>query len=134
MRLPVRPVGMAVLLFRCCIPPRQYFYFQEVLAAKQCIMQANAELHQSVLAKQKKRFGEEISRLQVRLRHFLISMFSARTPSYGVHTLSEFTRPMILTLTNQNDADMLVTSQHNFANEKKPSLCSLVFRPFCKNV
>lgn len=42
----------------------KYFYFQEVLAAKQCIMQANAELHQSVLAKQKKRFGEEISRLQ----------------------------------------------------------------------
>lgn len=48
--------------------PRQYFYFQEVLpvlAAKHCIMQANAELHQSVLAKQKKRFGEEIARLQV---------------------------------------------------------------------
>ncbi|XP_028254361.1 programmed cell death 6-interacting protein isoform X2 [Parambassis ranga] len=35
-----------------------------VLAAKHCIMQANAELHQSVLAKQKKRFGEEIARLQ----------------------------------------------------------------------
>ncbi|XP_037831534.1 programmed cell death 6-interacting protein isoform X2 [Kryptolebias marmoratus] len=35
-----------------------------VLAAKHCIMQANAELHQSILAKQKKRFGEEISRLQ----------------------------------------------------------------------
>ncbi|KAM7384194.1 hypothetical protein PAMA_011508 [Pampus argenteus] len=45
----------------------KYFYFQEVLpvlAAKHCIMQANAELHQSVLAKQKKRFGEEIARLQ----------------------------------------------------------------------
>uniref|UniRef100_A0A8D3CYY5 Programmed cell death 6 interacting protein n=1 Tax=Scophthalmus maximus TaxID=52904 RepID=A0A8D3CYY5_SCOMX len=44
-----------------------YFYFQEVipvLAAKHCIMQANAELHQSILAKQKKRFGEEIARLQ----------------------------------------------------------------------
>lgn len=35
-----------------------------VLAAKHCIMQANAELHQSILAKQKKRFGEEIARLQ----------------------------------------------------------------------
>ncbi|MED6273489.1 Rhophilin, Rho GTPase binding protein [Characodon lateralis] len=35
-----------------------------VLAAKHCILQANAELHQSILAKQKKRFGEEIARLQ----------------------------------------------------------------------
>uniref|UniRef100_A0A3P8X8Y2 Programmed cell death 6-interacting protein n=1 Tax=Esox lucius TaxID=8010 RepID=A0A3P8X8Y2_ESOLU len=45
----------------------KYFYFQEVLpvlAAKHCIMQANAELHQSILAKQKKHFGEEIARLQ----------------------------------------------------------------------
>lgn len=71
-RLPVcvsvRPSARPSLLLRGCIPPRQYFYFQEVLAAKQCIMQANAELHQSVLAKQKKRFGEEISRLQVRCR------------------------------------------------------------------
>lgn len=35
-----------------------------VLAAKHCIMQANAEYHQSILAKQQKKFGEEISRLQ----------------------------------------------------------------------
>ncbi|CAB1350629.1 unnamed protein product [Coregonus sp. 'balchen'] len=45
----------------------KYIYFQEVLpvlAAKHCIMQAYAELHQSLLAKQKKRFGEEIARLQ----------------------------------------------------------------------
>ncbi|XP_060798892.1 programmed cell death 6-interacting protein isoform X2 [Neoarius graeffei] len=35
-----------------------------VLAAKHCMMQATAELHQSALAKQKKRFGEEIARLQ----------------------------------------------------------------------
>ncbi|XP_054620232.1 programmed cell death 6-interacting protein isoform X2 [Dunckerocampus dactyliophorus] len=35
-----------------------------VLAAKHCIMQANAELHQSIIAKQKKRFGEEIARLE----------------------------------------------------------------------
>ncbi|XP_004377391.1 programmed cell death 6-interacting protein isoform X1 [Trichechus manatus latirostris] len=45
----------------------KYFYFQEVfpvLAAKHCIMQANAEYHQSLLAKQQKKFGEEIARLQ----------------------------------------------------------------------
>ncbi|KAG8442688.1 hypothetical protein GDO86_011469 [Hymenochirus boettgeri] len=45
----------------------QYFYFQEVfpiLAAKHCIMQAHAEYHQAVLAKQQKKFGEEIGRLQ----------------------------------------------------------------------
>ncbi|KAM8966537.1 programmed cell death 6-interacting protein isoform 4-T4 [Pelodytes ibericus] len=35
-----------------------------VLAAKHCIMQAHAEYHQSVLAKQQKKFGEEIGRLQ----------------------------------------------------------------------
>uniref|UniRef100_A0AAY5F0Q4 BRO1 domain-containing protein n=1 Tax=Electrophorus electricus TaxID=8005 RepID=A0AAY5F0Q4_ELEEL len=35
-----------------------------VLAAKHCMMQANAELHQSAVANQKKRFGEEIARLQ----------------------------------------------------------------------
>ncbi|XP_067888358.1 programmed cell death 6-interacting protein isoform X2 [Heterodontus francisci] len=35
-----------------------------VLAAKHCMMQANAEYHQSVLAKQQKKFGEEIARLQ----------------------------------------------------------------------
>uniref|UniRef100_A0A672RP20 Programmed cell death 6-interacting protein n=1 Tax=Sinocyclocheilus grahami TaxID=75366 RepID=A0A672RP20_SINGR len=45
----------------------KYFYFQEVLpvlAAKHCMMQATAELHQSALAHQKKKFGEEIARLQ----------------------------------------------------------------------
>ncbi|XP_041759397.1 programmed cell death 6-interacting protein isoform X3 [Coregonus clupeaformis] len=41
--------------------PKEVF---PVLAAKHCIMQANAELHQSILAKQKKHFGEEIARLQ----------------------------------------------------------------------
>ncbi|XP_078254399.1 programmed cell death 6-interacting protein isoform X2 [Rhinoraja longicauda] len=35
-----------------------------VLAAKHCMMQANAEYHQSILAKQQKKFGEEIARLQ----------------------------------------------------------------------
>uniref|UniRef100_A0A8C2ISG2 Programmed cell death 6-interacting protein n=1 Tax=Cyprinus carpio TaxID=7962 RepID=A0A8C2ISG2_CYPCA len=45
----------------------KYFYFQEVLpvlAAKHCMMQATAELRQSALANQKKKFGEEIARLQ----------------------------------------------------------------------
>ncbi|XP_004635317.1 programmed cell death 6-interacting protein isoform X2 [Octodon degus] len=41
--------------------PKEVF---PVLAAKHCIMQANAEYHQSVLAKQQKKFGEEIARLQ----------------------------------------------------------------------
>ncbi|KAG8442685.1 hypothetical protein GDO86_011469 [Hymenochirus boettgeri] len=35
-----------------------------ILAAKHCIMQAHAEYHQAVLAKQQKKFGEEIGRLQ----------------------------------------------------------------------
>lgn len=71
--LAIVRVRVCIYLFACLrvalwLPlPGQYFYFQEVLpvlAAKHCIMQANAELHQSVLAKQKKRFGEEIARLQ----------------------------------------------------------------------
>ena len=68
------PVCVCVHLYAClCLAlwlplPGQYFYFQEVLpvlAAKHCIMQANAELHQSALAKHKKNYGEEIARLQV---------------------------------------------------------------------
>lgn len=42
-----------------------------MLAAKHCIMQANAQLHQSAVASQKKRYGEEISRLQV--HNFLLT-------------------------------------------------------------
>ncbi|XP_039192850.1 programmed cell death 6-interacting protein isoform X2 [Crotalus tigris] len=41
--------------------PKEVF---PLLAAKHCIMQAHAEYHQSVLAKQQKKFGEEIARLQ----------------------------------------------------------------------
>ncbi|XP_063809242.1 programmed cell death 6-interacting protein [Pseudophryne corroboree] len=41
--------------------PKEVF---PVLAAKHCIMQAYAEYHQSVLAKQQKKFGEEVGRLQ----------------------------------------------------------------------
>uniref|UniRef100_A0A2H6N782 Programmed cell death 6-interacting protein n=2 Tax=Micrurus carvalhoi TaxID=3147026 RepID=A0A2H6N782_9SAUR len=40
--------------------PKEVF---PLLAAKHCIMQAHAEYHQSVLAKQQKKFGEEIARL-----------------------------------------------------------------------
>lgn len=83
-------VRLRIYLFACLrlapwLPlPGQYFYFQEVLpvlAAKHCIMQANAELHQSALAKQKKRFGEEIARLQV--RGFL---FDLRVVSHSVRS------------------------------------------------
>lgn len=69
-------VCLAIVCVCVCMPvccsvvasPGQYFYFQEampILAAKHCIMQANAEFHQSIMAKQKKCFGEEIARLQV---------------------------------------------------------------------
>ncbi|XP_030597156.1 programmed cell death 6-interacting protein isoform X2 [Archocentrus centrarchus] len=51
-----------------------------VLAAKHCIMQANAELHQSVLAKQKKKFGEEIARLQHALE--LVKTVASRYDEY----------------------------------------------------
>uniref|UniRef100_A0A8C7Y0J9 Programmed cell death 6-interacting protein n=1 Tax=Oryzias sinensis TaxID=183150 RepID=A0A8C7Y0J9_9TELE len=51
-----------------------------VLAAKHCIMQANAELHQSALAKQKKHFGEEIARLQHALE--LVKTVASRYDEY----------------------------------------------------
>ncbi|XP_044514263.1 programmed cell death 6-interacting protein isoform X2 [Gracilinanus agilis] len=41
--------------------PKEVF---PVLAAKHSVMQAHAEYHQAVLAKQQKKFGEEIARLQ----------------------------------------------------------------------
>ncbi|XP_036926729.1 programmed cell death 6-interacting protein isoform X1 [Sturnira hondurensis] len=61
----------------------KYFYFQEVfpiLAAKHCIMQAYAEYHQSILAKQQKKFGEEIARLQHAAE--LIKTVAARYDEY----------------------------------------------------
>lgn len=70
--------------------PGQYFYFQEVLpvlAAKHCIMQANAELHQSILAKQKKCFGEEIARLQVYITN-VFYLFNCLTPTEESSTTS----------------------------------------------
>ncbi|KFQ31542.1 Programmed cell death 6-interacting protein, partial [Mesitornis unicolor] len=51
-----------------------------VLAAKHCIMQANAEYHQSILAKQQKKFGEEIGRLQHAA--FLVKTVASRYDEY----------------------------------------------------
>lgn len=65
---------LSVVVIVVGLSPGQYFYFQEVfpvLAAKHCIMQANAEYHQSIVAKQQKKFGEEIGRLQVGIFFFL---------------------------------------------------------------
>ena len=56
-----------------------------MLAAKHCIMQANAELHQSILAKQNKHFGEEIARLQVGDRPSLCAIVGDRAPDDGFH-------------------------------------------------
>uniref|UniRef100_A0A8C6T5R6 Programmed cell death 6-interacting protein n=1 Tax=Neogobius melanostomus TaxID=47308 RepID=A0A8C6T5R6_9GOBI len=59
-----------------------------VLAAKHCIMQANAELHQSASAKQKKHFGEEIARLQHAAE--LVKTVASRYDEYvSVKDLSE---------------------------------------------
>ncbi|KAM8884786.1 programmed cell death 6-interacting protein isoform 1-T1 [Synchiropus picturatus] len=69
----------------------KYFYFQEVLsvlADKHCIMQANAELYQSAVAKQQKRFGEEIARLQHAAE--LVKTVASRYDEYiSVKDLSE---------------------------------------------
>lgn len=79
----------ACVLLCGCLLPGQYFYFQEVLpvlAAKHCIMQANAELHQSALAKQKARYGEEIARLQV------LWLLSLPALHFHPHSFTYFTR------------------------------------------
>ncbi|KAF6100532.1 programmed cell death 6 interacting protein [Phyllostomus discolor] len=57
--------------------PKEVF---PILAAKHCIMQAYAEYHQSVLAKQQKKFGEEIARLQHAAE--LIKTVAARYDEY----------------------------------------------------
>jgi len=75
--------------------PGQYFYFQEVLsvlAAKHTIMQANAELHQSVTSKQKKRFGEEIARLQVHSFHTDFSYLTFKNWTYTPRSFTSKTR------------------------------------------
>ncbi|KAM5314121.1 programmed cell death 6-interacting protein isoform 2-T2 [Glossophaga mutica] len=57
--------------------PKEVF---PILAAKHCIMQAYAEYHQSILAKQQKKFGEEIARLQHAAE--LIKTVAARYDEY----------------------------------------------------
>ncbi|XP_039676242.1 programmed cell death 6-interacting protein isoform X1 [Perca fluviatilis] len=83
----------------------KYFYFQEVLpvlAAKHCIMQANAELHQSILAKQKKRFGEEIARLQHAAE--LVKTVASRYDEYvSVKDLSEKVNRALTAAKKDND-------------------------------
>uniref|UniRef100_A0A8C9X120 Programmed cell death 6-interacting protein n=1 Tax=Sander lucioperca TaxID=283035 RepID=A0A8C9X120_SANLU len=83
----------------------KYFYFQEVLpvlAAKHCIMQANAELHQSILAKQKKRFGEEIARLQHAAE--LVKTVASRYDEYvSVKDLSEKINRALTAAKKDND-------------------------------
>ncbi|XP_031178987.1 programmed cell death 6-interacting protein isoform X2 [Sander lucioperca] len=73
-----------------------------VLAAKHCIMQANAELHQSILAKQKKRFGEEIARLQHAAE--LVKTVASRYDEYvSVKDLSEKINRALTAAKKDND-------------------------------
>lgn len=73
-----------------------------VLAAKHCIMQANAELHQSALAKQKKHFGEEIARLQHAAE--LVKTVASRYDEYvSVKDLSEKINRALTAAKKDND-------------------------------
>ncbi|XP_078123393.1 programmed cell death 6-interacting protein isoform X2 [Sander vitreus] len=73
-----------------------------VLAAKHCIMQANAELHQSILAKHKKRFGEEIARLQHAAE--LVKTVASRYDEYvSVKDLSEKINRALTAAKKDND-------------------------------
>ncbi|XP_056273598.1 programmed cell death 6-interacting protein isoform X1 [Pseudoliparis swirei] len=83
----------------------KYFYFQEVLsvlAAKHTIMQANAELHQSVTSKQKKRFGEEIARLQ-RSAELVKTVASSYDEYVSVKDLSETINRALVAAKKDND-------------------------------
>ncbi|XP_054462447.1 programmed cell death 6-interacting protein isoform X1 [Anoplopoma fimbria] len=83
----------------------KYFYFQEVLsvlAAKHTIMQANAELHQSVMSKQKKRFGEEIARLQ-RSAELVKTVASGYDEYVSVKDLSEKINRALVAAKKDND-------------------------------
>ncbi|XP_041933070.1 programmed cell death 6-interacting protein isoform X1 [Alosa sapidissima] len=83
----------------------KYFYFQEVLpvlAAKHCMMQATAELHQAALANQKKRFGEEIARLQHATE--LVKTVASRYDEYvNVKDLSERVNRALTAAKKDND-------------------------------
>uniref|UniRef100_G3NPV3 Programmed cell death 6-interacting protein n=1 Tax=Gasterosteus aculeatus aculeatus TaxID=481459 RepID=G3NPV3_GASAC len=83
----------------------KYFYFQEVLsvlAAKHTIMQANAELHQSVVSKQKKHFGEEIARLQ-RSAELVKTVASGYDEYVSVKDLSEKINRALTAAKKDND-------------------------------
>ncbi|XP_037330485.2 programmed cell death 6-interacting protein isoform X1 [Pungitius pungitius] len=83
----------------------KYFYFQEVLsvlAAKHTIMQANAELHQSMVSKQKKHFGEEIARLQ-RSAELVKTVASGYDEYVSVKDLSEKINRALTAAKKDND-------------------------------
>ncbi|XP_068584582.1 programmed cell death 6-interacting protein isoform X2 [Cebidichthys violaceus] len=73
-----------------------------VLAAKHTIMQANAELHQSVVSKQKKRFGEEIARLQ-RSAELVKTVASGYDEYVSVKDLSEKINRALVAAKKDND-------------------------------
>ncbi|TNN85743.1 Programmed cell death 6-interacting protein [Liparis tanakae] len=73
-----------------------------VLAAKHTIMQANAELHQSVTSKQKKRFGEEIARLQ-RSAELVKTVASGYDEYVSVKDLSEKINRALVAAKKDND-------------------------------
>ncbi|XP_012691536.1 programmed cell death 6-interacting protein isoform X2 [Clupea harengus] len=73
-----------------------------VLAAKHCMMQATAELHQAALADQKKRFGEEIARLQHAAE--LVKTVASRYDEYvNVKDLSERVNRALTAAKKDND-------------------------------
>ncbi|XP_048085857.1 programmed cell death 6-interacting protein isoform X2 [Alosa alosa] len=73
-----------------------------VLAAKHCMMQATAELHQAALANQKKRFGEEIARLQHATE--LVKTVASRYDEYvNVKDLSERVNRALTAAKKDND-------------------------------
>uniref|UniRef100_A0AAQ4R9S7 Programmed cell death 6-interacting protein n=1 Tax=Gasterosteus aculeatus aculeatus TaxID=481459 RepID=A0AAQ4R9S7_GASAC len=73
-----------------------------VLAAKHTIMQANAELHQSVVSKQKKHFGEEIARLQ-RSAELVKTVASGYDEYVSVKDLSEKINRALTAAKKDND-------------------------------
>lgn len=73
-----------------------------VLAAKHCMMQAHSEYHQSVMAKQQKKFGEEIGRLQHAAD--LVKTVSSRYDEYvNVKDLSDKIQRALTAAKKDND-------------------------------
>ncbi|XP_048881865.1 programmed cell death 6-interacting protein-like [Brienomyrus brachyistius] len=83
----------------------KYFYFQEVLpvlAAKQYVMQATAQYRQATVAKQQKKFGEEIARLQHATE--LLKTVTSRYDEYvNVRELSDKTARALTPAKKDND-------------------------------